>query len=376
MPAESHGGVPFSTYNLAKSLKELGNEVVVITTDRNGSGRLPCETGKWISFQEIPVFYFETFNGPYVILKGSLGCLREQILNSDVTISSSTLWNHLGFVAAFYAKKYKKCHLVYPRGLLDSWALKHKKYRKYLFLYTQVSYVLRNCNLVVALSEAERRSILSIFPGVVVTVIPNGANLNADHPASYSNSPLESPLDFIPASYLLFLGRISEKKGLSQAIQAFNSSRVVRDVVFVIVGPVDKYYRDEFEHIISEVDPERLVVLPPQSGKAKEFLLSNALGFILTSVSEGMPMAALEALSYGVPAILTPECNIPEVAKYNAGWLVEIGDIANTSRHIDSLYMDRNLRCLMSSNAIELVKNKFDWKVIALKTESSIRELL
>jgi poly(glycerol-phosphate) alpha-glucosyltransferase len=50
----------------------------------------------------------------------------------------------------------------------------------------------------------------------------------------------------------------------------------------------------------------------PVFGDDKIALLRSASAFILPSVSEGLPMVVLEAWSYGLPVLMTPQCNFPE----------------------------------------------------------------
>ena len=55
LPAESHGGLPYSTFNLCKALKRAGADVAVITTDRNGDRRLDVSTDCWTTYEEVAV---------------------------------------------------------------------------------------------------------------------------------------------------------------------------------------------------------------------------------------------------------------------------------------------------------------------------------
>ena len=48
----------------------------------------------------------------------------------------------------------------------------------------------------------------------------------------------------------------------------------------------------------------------------KDICFRNADAFILPSLSEASPMAALEALSYGKPSIISKACGIYETARY------------------------------------------------------------
>ena len=59
-------------------------------------------------------------------------------------------------------------------------------------------------------------------------------------------------------------------------------------------------------------------------GSEKEAELLSADVFIQTSRSEGMSMGILEALSYGVPCLVTRGTNLGEIIEqYDAGWVAE-----------------------------------------------------
>lgn len=72
-----------------------------------------------------------------------------------------------------------------------------------------------------------------------------------------------------------------------------------------------------------------IVWLGPVLGRDKWSLLSAARVFILPSFSEGLSMAVLEALSSGIPVIVSNRCNIDEVESVGAGWVISptVGEI-------------------------------------------------
>ena len=57
-------------------------------------------------------------------------------------------------------------------------------------------------------------------------------------------------------------------------------------------------------------------------GEDKRRLIAGADAFALASHSEGLPVAALEAMAAGLPVLLTPGCNLPEIAAVDAGLIV------------------------------------------------------
>ena len=86
--------------------------------------------------------------------------------------------------------------------------------------------------------------------------------------------------------------------------------------------------------------------------------------FALTSYSEGLPVAVLEALSAGVPVVVTPGCNLPEVAAAAAGIEVQ-ADVASTAEALSRLATDAELRSKMGSNARKLAHERFSWDGVA-----------
>lgn len=100
-------------------------------------------------------------------------------------------------------------------------------------------------------------------------------------------------------------------------------------------------------------------------GEEKDKRFRNADIFILTSPSEGLPMGVLEALSYGIPCILTPGTNMAEVVEdAQAGWKTELNAncIADTIRNASAEITRDSTK--YRTNAIALAKN-YDWSRIA-----------
>ena len=100
------------------------------------------------------------------------------------------------------------------------------------------------------------------------------------------------------------------------------------------------------------------------TGEQKVIVLMRADYFIQTSRNEGMPMGILEALSYGVPCIITEGTSLGDIVrKYDAGWVAEtsVESIAQTIE----LAIDENDSLMDKSyNARRLVKDNFSWDII------------
>jgi glycosyltransferase involved in cell wall biosynthesis len=113
----------------------------------------------------------------------------------------------------------------------------------------------------------------------------------------------------------LFLGRIHEKKGCMELMDAWAKLSVedsgFRDrSVLVFCGWNDGI--GGFEARAAELGRQfgNVLFAGPQYGPDKHRSIAAARYFMLPSKSEGLPMAVLEAWAAGVPAILTLECNL------------------------------------------------------------------
>ena len=103
----------------------------------------------------------------------------------------------------------------------------------------------------------------------------------------------------------------------------------------------------------------------PVFGEDKRAAFQYCDGFILPSLSEGLPMVLLEAWAYGKPVVMTPQCNLPE--GYEAGAAVRIEPEEESIREglTRFLGMDDGEREQMGAKGRELAARRFSWKVVA-----------
>lgn len=102
-------------------------------------------------------------------------------------------------------------------------------------------------------------------------------------------------------------------------------------------------------------------------GEEKKTVLLDTDIFIQTSRFEGMPMGILEALSYGIPCLVTIGTTLGTVVeKYNAGWCADTS-IDAIAEKISEAVQDRINWKLKSYNAQKLIKNEFEWNKVCEK---------
>ncbi|WP_017721981.1 glycosyltransferase family 4 protein [Kamptonema formosum] len=95
---------------------------------------------------------------------------------------------------------------------------------------------------------------------------------------------------------------------------------------------------------------ERVTVLSWISPAERDELLANADAFVLPSYNEGLPMSMLEAMAWGLPAIVTPVGGIPEIiSDRHNGLFVQPGNQQQLVQAMQSLIEDEGLRLALGA---------------------------
>jgi glycosyltransferase involved in cell wall biosynthesis len=125
---------------------------------------------------------------------------------------------------------------------------------------------------------------------------------------------------------LLFIGNLSERKGVSDLLHALQDHRFA-DVPLVLTlaggGDIDRY-----KALAAQLRVDGKVRFLGWTNKATlDRLLAAADALVLPSYHEGLPLAILEALARGVPVVCTPVGEIAEVlADGHTALFVQPGD--------------------------------------------------
>ena len=114
--------------------------------------------------------------------------------------------------------------------------------------------------------------------------------------------------------------------------------------------------RELLENKIAELGLQKNIIL---HGKTSDPLkeVVNAEIFLLTSKFEGMPNALMEALSIGIPCVVT-DCGgggaYELCSMVNAGIVVPVGDIESISEALCSLTNDKDREYTFSDNSVSI----------------------
>lgn len=290
-------------------------------------------------------------------------------VNSFDVVHIHAVWNFPTFWAMRSAYRAGVPYVVAPQGSFDPWALAQNRWGKRLYGSLTEVPLIRHASCVQALTEKEAAQFRDFGLSTRIEVIANGVD---EYILRRDRSP--DPEHFgLPAgcAVLLYMSRIHAKKGLDLLVAAAEILR--RDVPalrIVIAGDdAGSGYLSAIKTECTKRNLEDVLLFVGElRGEAKLEALAAADAFILPSRSEGLPVAALEALSAGLPVILTDECNLAEVDGCGAGYVVppDSRRIAGAVREL--FLLDRAERREMGDRGRALVAANFTWPGIAART--------
>lgn len=304
--------------------------------------------------------------------------MERQTSNFDF-VHIHAVWNYPTYCAMRAAARARVPYMVAPQGSFEPWALARGRWRKRVYGRLTEVPLLNRAACLQALSSTEARQFRDYGLTAPCQVIPNGIDPDCfDRPAA----PLAETLG-LPRSEktLLFLSRLHPKKGADILLRGFADFSAHRsDVTLVVAGDdAGSGYRARLEALARQLgtgDKCRFIGEVRDTKKYETFLGADA--FALTSHSEGLPIAVLEAMGAGLPVLITPGCNLPEVQALGAG-LIADPEPAAVAGALDRLFAGPDEMHHMGTAARRLVGEKFTWRAIArltLATYADIRRQL
>ncbi|MEH2523500.1 MULTISPECIES: glycosyltransferase family 4 protein [unclassified Bradyrhizobium] len=219
----------------------------------------------------------------------------------------------------------------------------------------------------IAISRSIEKLIATKY-GKRCEVIPNGVVL-PDLP-SQTDKVVELGLE--PHRYVLTVGRLVPEKRQLDLLRAFSDAEL-GDWKLAIVGSID--HKNKYADLLASEAAlaDNVVMAGFQSGERLRQLYAHAGLFVLPSSHEGLPIVLLEALSYGVPVLVSDIPSNLEVVD-DAARVFKMGDIAELSAKISAL-SGLKLEAPEREAIRRDCARRFDWTEIALKTSAAYDDL-
>ena len=167
-----------------------------------------------------------------------------------------------------------------------------------------------------------------------------------------------------PRRYILAVARFVPEKGLHDLIKGFKS--MDNPCKLVIAGDAD-HETDYSKKLRRLAEEDRRVVLTGYiTGEPLHQLYSNAGIFVLPSYHEGLPIALLEAMSYGLPALVSDIPANKEVGLANDQYF-RCGDVTELSEKME-MHLSKEMTAGERDALRTEIAEKYDWDKIAEQT--------
>ena len=210
----------------------------------------------------------------------------------------------------------------------------------------ETRFFLQRAACVIVPCEASRIWARSVCRSANVLVVPPPVALEVAPAASKQN-------------LVLFLGRLDAAKGIYDLLDAVARLRAaVPDVRLVCAGDGDRVGVAHYAERLGMADAVSFTGWVGPSGKRA--LLENAAVYALPSYDEALPASLLEAMSAGVPPVVTPVGGVAEAVQDGVtGLIVAPGDKAALERSLRKILLDKALAERIGEAARESARRRF-----------------
>ncbi len=264
------------------------------------------------------------------------------------------------------AKKHKLPTVVHLHG---------SEFEKYYNACTEkkrnaISRFFEDCGAVIALGTRWEQYIRSIAPKAKVRVLNNSIYI-----PEYTVAQEQEEVN------VLFLGVLIQRKGVADLLQAIKKLVDGKKFEGIHVrfhiggtGPEEKMLK---QYVMENYLENHVNFLGWVDGEKKKKALETNQVLVLPSYNEGLPIAILEAISYGMPVIATNVGSIAEaVQEGENGFLVDPGNIDGYVNALQRVITDYPLRLSMSKKSRELAEKEYDEKKYFIKLVEVFRSAL
>jgi glycosyltransferase involved in cell wall biosynthesis len=152
---------------------------------------------------------------------------------------------------------------------------------------------------------------------------------------------------------IIFVGRISQPKGISYLLEAFERADLPRSELLLVGQPIGAYHAWGGMERVRQVDPVPRWQLPA--------LYVTADVYVLPSLFEGFPQTALEAMACGLPVVVSENTFGSDLVTDGVeGYVVPIRDSAIIATRLQHLYQNPDERTRMGISARRRAE-EFSW---------------
>ena len=374
LPATQFGGILFLAVDIAREATNLGNNVVIYTTDLDFANNAKT-FNKDLPREEMLENF--TIKRSHVWFRINLffvnpGIYFQMMKDSPDIIHTIGIRSFQSFIAAIIAKKKKIPLVISDQGGLTTHPDLNSGgvFKKILYkLQTpMIRFIINNSARISVANEYEKEIFTKMHHTSKIEVIRNGINLamlktkTNDFKKKYG----------ISLPFVLFIGRFSKIKGIDvllRAIKILKDKPGLKNISFVIMG-VDFGFQNQMMQMIDDFGiKEKIHVITNPSRDDVIAAYGESEFLVLPSRWELSPLTPLEGFAFKKPVVSTNVHGIPStVTNRQNGILVKNEDFHELAEAIMELINDKQ-KCLeYGLSGYNLVQTECNSKSMVDKT--------
>ena len=373
-PATQFGGIMFLVADIAKEATNLGNDVVIYTTDLDFANNANTFNKNLPKKETLDNF---TIKRSHVWFRINLfflnpGIYFQMMKDSPDIIHTIGIRSFQSFIATIVAKK-KKIPLVISDqgGLTTHPDLKSGGIFKKILYKLQVpmiNFIINNSTKISVANEYEKKIFEKFNQASKIEIIRNGINLETMKTKTDDFKKKHG----ISFPFVLFIGRFSKVKGIDillHAIKILKDRPELENIRFVIMG-VDFGFQNKMIQMIDDFGiKEKIHLITNPSREDVIAAYSESEFLVLPSRWELSPLTPLEGFAFKKPVISTNVHGIPStITDRKNGILVKNEDFHELAEAIMELINDKQ-KCLeYGLSGYNLVKTECNSKSMTEKT--------
>ncbi len=368
LPAYRYGGPIESVHALNKHLVSKGAEVTVFTTAMDGPRDLDVPLNQAVNVDGVQVYYFAPgFPRAWFYSRRMAEALRSGARKFDL-MHITSVFLAASALGARAARSAGRPYIISPRGSLMRAPLqKRSALKKKIYLRLAEEKNLAGAAAIHFTTPLEKEEYVSLgLPLRRALVISNGLDTSALPPGNPAE--FRKKLNLRPEQkIILFLSRLSWKKGLDTLIEAFAGlKKEMPEAVLLIAGGDDEGYKSQVEAMLAKEGVKSGVIFTGELlGAEKSSAYEAASVFALPSYAENFGVVVAEAMHFGVPVVISDAVGIaPQVAAAEAGFVVR-KDPLEVKFALFKILQNAKAAAAMGARGERLVAEKFSYDAVA-----------
>jgi glycosyltransferase involved in cell wall biosynthesis len=373
-PAWASGGTVTAISNLCRALARQGIDISVYTTDADGKGgHLDVPLNEPIILGGVKTWYFHCDLLPKKAFysRGLAKKLKDTVNEFDL-VHMSAIWQWIGVDVFKVCKHFSKPYIVSAHGSFNTWCWNQNIIKKRFYWHLIGKKAIDGAHAIHFTVRDEREKSLSTLPFLMQKenfVVPNGIVLK-------EGKNIRDKLGFSTDQFiLLFVGRIHRKKGIHLIIEAMKRIDNKNIRLLLVGSKEDTGYVSLLEKISKEVEGKLIWHDTVSVNEVWDYYSSSTL-FVLPSHDENFGMVVVEAMSCGLPVLISKNVGIwREIQSDEAGVIVN-QDADEIAEAIKKLADDPELLERMRNNAKKSAEKRYDINKVASLMVKAYEDIL